>query len=71
MTKFFSKIFIFIFIFIFYLTEIKIYALSTYEIKKLCQRERNKKDCTEKLKIKKSNLIKGKRIKIQVLTFKK
>ena len=47
------------------------YALSNYQIKKICQKKLNSSVCIKNLKLRKSDLLKGNRIEIPVIPFKK
>ena len=46
-------------------------ALSDYQISVICQKKRNKSICIRNLRAKKSDLLKGNRIEIPVIPFKK
>ena len=52
------------------MNEHKTYALNNFQIREFCQRDRRKLTCIKNLKIKRSNLLKGKRIEIPVIPFK-
>ena len=47
------------------------YSLSDKQIKEICQNKQKRSTCITNLKFKKLNLIKGKRIEIPVLPFKR
>ena len=47
------------------------FALSDYQIKKICSKERGKSACIKNLKEKRSNLQKGNFIQIPVIPYKK
>ena len=47
------------------------YSLSDNQIKEICQKNSKKSTCIKNLKLKKLNLIQGKRIEIPVKPFKK
>ena len=64
-------LFTFLFLLTFLINENKGFALSDYEIRKICKKERKKTTCIKNLKEKKINLLKGNRIKIPVIPFKK
>ena len=59
---FFSVIFLF---------ENSAYSLSDYQIKGICQKKSKRSTCIKKLKFKKLNLLKGNKIEIPVIPFKK
>ena len=46
-------------------------ALTDYQIKVICQKKRKRRTCIKNLEIKRSKLLKGKRIEIPVINFKK
>ena len=60
-----------LFFFIIFLFENSAYSLSEYQIKEICQKKPKRSDCIKNLKLKKLNLIKGKKIEIPVIPFKK
>ncbi len=64
-------LFTFLFILAFFINENKVYALNDYEIIKICKKERKKRNCIANLKERNINLLKGKRIKIPVIQFKR
>ena len=47
------------------------YSLSDNQIKKICQKKFKSSTCIKDLKYKKSNLLKGNRIEIPVIPYKK
>ena len=47
------------------------YSLSDYRIREICQREQRRSICIKNLKMKKLNLLQGKKIEIPVIPFKK
>ena len=47
------------------------YSLSENQIKKICQKKQNEYACFKNLKLKKFNLLRGNRIEIPVIPFKK
>ncbi len=47
------------------------YSLSEYRIKEICQRKPRKSTCIKNLKAKKLNLLRGNKIEIPVVPFKK
>ena len=49
----------------------KSFALTNYQIKKICQKEPNKSNCIKNLQEKKSNLQKGNLIEIPVIPYKR
>jgi len=49
----------------------KSFALTDYQIKKICEKEKKESTCTKSLKEKRSNLQKGIFIEIPVIPFKK
>ena len=64
-------LFTFLILSAFSLNENKVYALNDYEIIKICKKERKKRNCIANLKERNINLLKGKRIKILVIPFKR
>ena len=64
-------LFTFLFLLPCLINENKLYALNDYEIRKICKKERKKTTCIKNLKQKNINLLKGKRIKIPVIPFKR
>ena len=53
------------------LYESSTYSLTANEIEEICQEKKRKSTCIKNLKIKKYNLLKGNRIQIPVIPFKK
>ena len=49
----------------------KIFALTDYKIREICQKSRKKLTCIRKLKDKRSDFLNGKRIEIEVIPFQK
>ena len=47
------------------------FALSDKKIREICQKQRRRLTCIKTLKLKKSNLLEGKRIEIPVIYYKK
>ena len=47
------------------------YSLSNYRIKEICQKKPKRSICIKNLKIKKINLLKGNKIEIPVIPFKR
>jgi len=64
-------LFTFLFLLAFFINENKVSALNDYEIIKICKKERKKRNCIANLKERNINLLKGNRIKIPVIEFKK
>ena len=64
-------LFTILFLLAFFINENKVSALNDYEIIKICKKERKKTTCIKNLKEKNINLLKGKRIKIPVIQFKR
>ena len=64
-------LFTFLFFFAFFINENTLSALNNYEIIKICQKERMKRNCIANLKERNINFLKGKRIKIPVIQFKR
>ena len=60
-----------LFFFIIFLFENSAYSLSDYRIKEICQKKAKKSICIKNLKFKKINLLKGNKIEIPVIPFKK
>ena len=68
MKLFFNTLFFF---FILFLFENSAYSLSDYQIKEICQKKSKRFTCIKKLKLKKLNLLQGKKIEIPVIPFNK
>ena len=68
MKLFFNTLFFF---FILFLFENSAYSLSDYRIKEICQKKPKRSTCIKNLKFKKLNLLKGNKIEIPVIPFKK
>jgi len=51
--------------------ENKVYSATDYQITEICRRKKNKYSCIKLMKEKKSNLLKGNRIQIPVIPFKR
>ena len=64
-------LFTFLLLLAFSLNENKVSGLNDYEIIKICKMERKKRNCISNLKERNINLLKGKRIKIPVIPFKR
>ena len=64
-------LFTFLFLLAFLISENKGFALNNYQIRKICKKERQKTTCIKNLKEKNINLLKGNRIKIPVIPFKR
>ena len=64
-------LFTFLFLFAFFINDNKLSALNDYEIMQICKKERKKRNCIANLKERNINLLKGKRIKIPVIPFKR
>ena len=47
------------------------YSFSNYQIKEICQKKPKRSICIKNLKFKKINLLKGNKIKIPVIPFKR
>ena len=60
-----------LFLFILFLFENNAYSLSDNQIKKICQKSPRRSTCIKNLKFKKLNLLKGNKIEIPVIPFKK
>ena len=60
-----------LFFFIIFLFENSAYSLSDYRIKEICQNKQKKSNCIKNLKFKKLNLLKGNKIEIPVIPFKR
>jgi len=61
----------FLFLFIFNIYEHKAFALTDYQIKEICRKERRLLKCKNNLQKKRFDLMKGNRIEIPVVPFKK
>ena len=68
MKLFFNPLLFFLIIFLF---ENSAYSLSDTQITELCQEKQKRSTCKKNYKFKKSNLLKGNRIEIPVIPFKK
>ncbi len=64
-------LFTFLFLSAFFIKDNKLSALNDYEIIKICKKERKQRNCIANLKERNFNLLKGKRIKIPIIQFKK
>ena len=62
---------IFFFLFLFLIYEHKTIALTDYQIKEVCRKEKRLLKCIKNLQNKRSDLIKGNRIEVPVVPFKK
>ncbi len=60
-----------LFLLVLSLFENSVYSLSDYQIKEICQKKQRKSICIKELKFKKSNLLRGNKIEIQVIPFKR
>ena len=60
-----------LFFFIIVLFDNSAYSLSDYQIKEICQKKPKRSICIKNLKIKKLNLLRGNKIEIPVIPFKK
>ena len=60
-----------LFFFILFLFENSAYSLSNYRIKEICQKKPKRLTCIKNLNFKKLNYLKGKKIEIPVIPFKK
>ena len=68
MKSFFNTI---LYLLVLFSIENSAYSLSDNQIKEICQKNSKKSTCIKNLKLKKLNLIQGKRIEIPVKPFKK
>lgn len=68
MMKLFFNSVLFCFIIVF---DSSAYSLSNYRIKEICQKKPKRSICIKNLKFKKINLLKGNKIEIPVIPFKK
>ena len=68
MKIFLNIFFIFLTLFIY---EAKVFALSDYQIREFCKNKRRRTSCIKDLQKKKINLLKGNRIEIPVIPFKR
>ena len=64
-------LFTFLFLLAFFINKNNGFALNDYEIRKICKKEIKKITCINNMKEKNINLIKGNRIKIPVIPFKR
>ena len=62
---------LFLFLFTLFTFSDQTLSLSYYQIKKICEKERNERKCIKYLSEKKFNLEKGKLIEIPVIPYKK
>ena len=60
-----------LFFFILFLFENSAYSLSDHRIKEICKNNPRRSTCIRNLKLKKLNLLKGNKIEIPVIPFKK
>ena len=60
-----------LFLLFFFLFENSAYSLSENQIKKICQNKPRRSACIKDLKLKKLNLLNGKKIEIPVIPLKK
>ena len=60
-----------LFFLIIFLFEDSAYSLSDYRIKEICQKRPKRSICIKNLKFKKLNLLKGNKIEIPVIPFKR
>ena len=60
-----------LFFFIIFLFENSAYSLSDNRIKEICQNKPKRSNCIKNLKFKKLNLLKGNKIEIPVIPFKR
>ena len=65
---FFNPLLFFLIIFLF---ENSAYSLSDYQIKEICQKKPKRSNCIKNLKFKKLNLLKGNKIEIPVIPYKR
>ena len=61
----------FLVLLVFILFENKSYSLTDYQIKELCKKERRKLNCIRNYQIKRLEFLKGNRIEIPVIPFRK
>ena len=61
----------FIFLLVLGIFENKVFSLNNYEIREICQKKRRKLRCIKDLKYKRFDLLRGNRIEIEVIPFKK
>ena len=62
---------IFLFLFVSFAFGDKSYAISNYQIKKICKKEQNQSKCIKKLQEKRYNLQKGNVIEIPVIPYER
>ena len=62
---------LFFLMFILFIQENKSFALTDYQIRVICNKQRRKLSCIKNMKHKRFELLKGNRIKIPVIPFKK
>ena len=67
--KLFFNPLLFFFIIFFYVNSA--YSLSNYQIKEICQKKPRRSTCIKNLQFKKLNLLKGNKIQIPVIPYKK
>ena len=60
-----------LFLLILSLFENSAYSLTNYQIKKICQNKQKRSSCIKNLNFKKLNLLKGNKIEIPVIPFKR
>jgi len=64
-------LFTILFLLAIFINDKKLSAMTDYEIIKICKNERKKRNCIANLKERNINLLKGKRIKIPVIKYKR
>ena len=55
----------------FFIYENKVFSLSNYQIREICKNKRRRSSCIKNLENKRFNLLKGNRIEIPVIPFKR
>ena len=61
----------FIFLLVLGIFENKVFSLNDYEIREICQKKRRKLSCIKNLKDKRFDLLRGNRIEIEIIPFKR
>ena len=55
----------------FFIYENKVFSLSNYQIREICKNKRRRSSCIKNLEYKRFNVLKGNRIEIPVIPFKR
>ena len=66
-----SALNLFLFLFTFFIFVEKSFSLTDYKIKKICKKEKRESICIKNLQEKRLNLLKGNKIEIPVIPYKR